>query len=371
MGSWRRAELKGCFQVFFLDMACASGSGDDTGLAPVGTAPASALVTLSLLVFGAACGSGSSSGNGPSVLPTPLQPAPATYTLSGTVRDGGNDNPREHVRVDMVSDTLAMSLDTGFSGTFSFSGLRGTVTLRALAAGYASSSTAIEMSANKSMDLALRRIVGRSVPCGDAPDTGNRVLPLFSRPFAGEFPLTNYFDHDVPFAFQDANGYQLTACDDRISTIGRVDGHSGYDWLLPMGTTLLSTVDGVVTFAGTDPPFPCPSLGKTVFDQRVVSIRSDGASIFDAQYVHLSRLDVTPGQRVIRGQPIGLSGNTGCSTEPHLHFQVRGIGGQSSGALVDPYGWEGNRPDPWAQRSEGRASIWLWRPSEAPRLRLR
>lgn len=203
--------------------------------------------------------------------------------------------------------------------------------------------------------------------CGDTPDNTNTVLPLLSRPFAGEYVLTNFFDHNLPFEFHDDNGYQLTWCGQRV--YGRVDGHSGYDWLLPMGTPLLATVDGSVTVAGTDPPFLCPTLGRTVSDQLVVSIRSDGADAYDSQYVHLSRVDVLVNQRVTHGDVIGLSGNTGCSTGPHLHFQVRALIARNPGALVDPYGWQGRGTDPWSIHPNGRSSAWMWRPGEAPLLR--
>jgi murein DD-endopeptidase MepM/ murein hydrolase activator NlpD len=203
--------------------------------------------------------------------------------------------------------------------------------------------------------------------CGDAPDNTNTVLPLLSRPFVGDYVLTNFFDHNLPFEFNDHNGYQLTWCGQRV--FGRVDGHSGYDWLLPAGTPLLATVGGSVTIAGTDPPFWCPALGRTVSDQLVVSIRSDGPDAYDSQYLHLSRVDVIVNQRLTQGDVIGLSGNTGCSTAPHLHFQVRALTGRNPGALVDPYGWQGKGIDPWSQHPDGHSSAWLWQPGEAPLLR--
>jgi len=202
--------------------------------------------------------------------------------------------------------------------------------------------------------------------CGSAPPAGRTVLAIFSRPFAGNFRLTNYFDHDLPAPFQGGNDFQLNACGERIT--GRIDGHSGYDWLLPVGTPLLATSDGTVVFAGLDPQFFCPVLGRTVADQLVVSIRSEGSGRYDSQYLHLARIDVAEGDRVARGQVVGLSGNTGCSTEPHLHFQVRAVDGPNPGALVDPYGWGGDEPDPWELHPSGSPSVWLWRQGEAPGL---
>lgn len=40
-------------------------------------------------------------------------------------------------------------------------------------------------------------------------------MPFFSRPFAGDFPTGNLFDHDKPLVFNDSNGYLLTLCGDR------------------------------------------------------------------------------------------------------------------------------------------------------------
>lgn len=202
---------------------------------------------------------------------------------------------------------------------------------------------------------------------------GNRVLPLFSRPFDGDVALTNYFDHDLPTGTYSGNGYQLTFCDERMG--GRLDTHQGYDWLLPTGTPLLAVTDGEIANAGTDPPFFCATLGRTVSDQRFVEIRHPpmNGEQFSSVFVHLSRIDVSVGQMVTRGQLVGLSGNTGCSTEPHLHLQVWRFTGTNTGrpVLVDPYGWEGAGLDPWAEHPSGAGSIWLWQPGKAPALRPR
>jgi murein DD-endopeptidase MepM/ murein hydrolase activator NlpD len=211
--------------------------------------------------------------------------------------------------------------------------------------------------------------------CGEAPGANTPVILLMSRPFAEFYPLTNYFDHDRPLEFQDANGYQLNTCGERVSTAGRVDGHSGYDWPMPIGTPLTAAADGGVIAVGTDAPFFCPTLGRTVTDQIFVEVKHQNVAgdEFSSVYVHLSRVDVSLGQPVARGQQIGLSGNTGCSTEPHLHFQVWRFTHTNSGrpAVVDPYGWNASGPDPWAMDPSGAQSVWLWRAGEAPPLTLR
>jgi hypothetical protein len=71
-------------------------------------------------------------------------------------------------------------------------------------------------------------------------------------------------------------------------------------------------------------------------------------------------VSVQIGERAARGQPIGMVGESGCVTGPHLHFGV-----QFLGRSVDPYGWCSPDPDPWQQHPAGAASSWLWvdRPS--------
>lgn len=200
------------------------------------------------------------------------------------------------------------------------------------------------------------------------------VIPLFQKPFSGEFPLDNYFDHDVPQQFKDNNGYMITWQGNRLligSPGASIDGHQGYDWRLPEGTPLVAVADGEVSFAGQETPFFCPPLGKTVSGLGVSIVHTaPTGERFESTYAHLSRIDVQKDQRVISGQQIGLSGNTGCSSGAHLHFGVyrfrNGDSGQRS--LIDPYGWAGSVTEPWSSHPEGASSVWLWRDGQVPSL---
>lgn len=85
--------------------------------------------------------------------------------------------------------------------------------------------------------------------------------------------------------------------------------HPGVDFPVPEGTPVYSPVNGVVEVATSH-----PAAGI------YVNINTtDGGK---QRFLHLSKVTVTPGQRIKAGDLIGLSGNTGRSTGPHLHWEV-------------------------------------------------
>ncbi|WP_375402912.1 M23 family metallopeptidase [uncultured Sphingomonas sp.] len=86
--------------------------------------------------------------------------------------------------------------------------------------------------------------------------------------------------------------------------------HSGVDIRGPLGTPIYATADGIV--AGSDRRGGYGNL-----------IELDHGKGIATRYGHLSRLLVTAGARVKRGQLIGLMGSTGRSTGSHLHYEVR------------------------------------------------
>lgn len=86
--------------------------------------------------------------------------------------------------------------------------------------------------------------------------------------------------------------------------------HYGIDWACPTGTTIFASSGGTVTRAGWS-----SSYGYCVY------IQHPGG--FETRYAHNSKLLVSKGQTVSQGQAIALSGNTGDSSGPHLHFEIR------------------------------------------------
>ncbi|MET8680310.1 transglycosylase family protein [Streptomyces sp. NPDC004647] len=97
--------------------------------------------------------------------------------------------------------------------------------------------------------------------------------------------------------------------------------HTGADFPVPTGTPLKSIGAGEVVSAG---------WGGS-YGNEVVIRHEDGKY---SQYGHLSSLSVSAGQSVTGGQQIGLSGSTGNSSGPHLHFEVRT--GPDYGSDIDP-----------------------------------
>jgi len=211
----------------------------------------------------------------------------------------------------------------------------------------------------------------RSWSCNPTATTATAVLEMFRAPFDGFFPVGNFFDHDKPVD-PDSDARFVTLCG--VSVHGQVNGHPGYDYDMPEGTVLRAVAAGTILFAGLEQPRFCPQLNKTVqaLNVQIASTGPDGRT-YVSVYGHLSRIDVVTGQPIGDGEAIGLSGNTGCSGTPHLHFGVYlQVGADpyatDSYVVLDPYGWHGAGEDPWEKDTRGAKSAWLWRPGAAPPL---
>lgn len=95
-----------------------------------------------------------------------------------------------------------------------------------------------------------------------------------------------------------------------IAANGDDEEHAGIDIAVAVGQVVRAAGGGVVLLAAPDPVY-----GLHVILQHPGDLRT--------MYGHLSRLTVAVGDTVPRGAVLGLSGNTGRSTAPHLHFEVR------------------------------------------------
>jgi murein DD-endopeptidase len=124
------------------------------------------------------------------------------------------------------------------------------------------------------------------------PD-GQSLEPAFDRhPFSGNYRLSSHFNPN------------------RLHPITRrVSPHKGTDFAMPVGTSIVAPASGRVVKVGNH-----PAAG------RYVEILHDNG--YKTRYLHLSRPLVKNNQRVEMGERIALSGNTGRSTGPHLHYEV-------------------------------------------------
>ena len=94
--------------------------------------------------------------------------------------------------------------------------------------------------------------------------------------------------------------------------------HNGLDIANDIGTPVEAADGGEVTYVGYDGDF----------GNLIIIDHNNG---YVTYYAHLNSMDVVVGQKVIQGQKIGEVGNTGYSTGPHLHFEVR-----KDGVPTDP-----------------------------------
>ena len=132
--------------------------------------------------------------------------------------------------------------------------------------------------------------------------------------------------HQVPITFmcdrliaEDDRSFYVTDCFGVPRKKGR---HTGIDFGTPLDSTVLTPWGGVVTYADWNGPYGV-----------VVVIENAGVQVWLAH----NRLPlVSPGDVVQAGDPVALSDNTGASTGPHVHLEVRKCGEGNLVTAVDP-----------------------------------
>lgn len=188
--------------------------------------------------------------------------------------------------------------------------------------------------------------------------------PFLIPPYRGWTSIVSYFDHDLPDYVQDGAIVTSTGAaasvdkshhaldfpaywDSRLRQYLYYDGHNGYDynlWYQPV----YAAARGKVIFARLEYTYaPDHGYGNMIMIQHPQG--------YVTLYGHLSKMLVHKGDKVHAGQQIGISGNTGHSSGPHLHFTVF-----HNCSPTDPYGWTGTGSDPLAAY-QGEGSVFLWK----------
>ena len=122
-------------------------------------------------------------------------------------------------------------------------------------------------------------------------EVGTQTPPTYIKPLSGGRQTSGFGRRKAP-------------------TKGASTNHKAIDWATPTGTAIWASSGGTVSVAGWQSGY-----GYVVYINH-----PDGNQ---TRYGHLSKILVSPGQKVKQGQKIALSGNTGRSTGPHLHFELR------------------------------------------------
>ncbi|MEU1051601.1 M23 family metallopeptidase [Streptomyces sp. NPDC005876] len=150
------------------------------------------------------------------------------------------------------------------------------------------------------------------------------------------------------------------ACPGAVVRPDRPEAHAGRPWVAPVETYDLSASFGsggtrwAHRHTGQDFAVPVGTPVRSVGAGRVVKVSCGGAfgvqvvvrhaDGYYTQYAHLSAVTVGQGDRVGAGEWVGQSGNTGNSTGPHLHFEVRVT--PEMGSALDPVPWLARRGVP-------------------------
>ncbi|MDE7269403.1 MAG: M23 family metallopeptidase [Acetatifactor sp.] len=121
-------------------------------------------------------------------------------------------------------------------------------------------------------------------------ERGTKIPPTYIRPISGGRQTSAFGRRNAP-------------------TKGASTYHKGVDWAVPTGTAVYASCGGTVAKAGWGSGY-----GYVVYIDH-----EDGRQ---TRYGHLSKVLVKAGQSVKQGERIALSGNTGVSTGPHLHFEI-------------------------------------------------
>jgi murein DD-endopeptidase MepM/ murein hydrolase activator NlpD len=167
----------------------------------------------------------------------------------------------------------------------------------------------------------LRQILGRAPRQGrsgggQAADELMRAVAVRARPPGA--PPHYAIGPSVPaFWPLDVQGFVTRG---QVRAGAPAEAHPGIDIAVPVGTPVRASGGGSVTAVGTDPDY----------GQFVLLRHPDG---YETMYGHAARLLVREGDDVSAGQVIALSGSSGRSTAPHLHFEVR-RGGRSLDPLT-------------------------------------
>ncbi|MBE7010050.1 MAG: hypothetical protein E7418_01000 [Ruminococcaceae bacterium] len=152
-------------------------------------------------------------------------------------------------------------------------------------------------------EASLRASAAASTSRSQTPTNGNRIK--YNGVFCWPAPSYTYVSSEY--------GYRVHP------VYGTTKYHSGLDLAAPGGTNILAAADGVVTLA----------RWNGGYGNCIVVDHGGGLATL---YGHCQKLLVSSGQRVSKGQVIGLVGTTGVSTGNHLHFEVH-----NNGKVTDPW----------------------------------